>query len=233
MQVASALSLIRCKRWMIKYNLSFYYNYCSIIRLIFIKQKNEIMKSYCNIFFSMFSVVFVTSLMAFQCTNDRFNCNNPIDVPAKVDSIRVDLLNLSLGNISVVDGMKLKDVRLDVIQMVSPLVDSPASFDFCMNLKVKDTLQDIKIFAETNFNAAYPKGTDITDLYRVVDHGYNIDRPYYVKLKDFIKNNKPTAISLTLADKLELDMPKIFQAKIECYYTKDTFTALSPLLQVQ
>jgi hypothetical protein len=180
-----------------------------------------------NILFTL-SFLGIMSILSFQC--DKNICSQIQIVDAKVDSISAKIIDANLGHANS-NNLKLKDISIQINENLS-ILDSTKLLENCIELNAKEALKSIKIITQSDLNISYPKGSDITKLFRVIQADYTINKPYYITIENWLKVKNENSVRVLFAEDITLDAPKEFHATLYYNYSKDTFSSTTQSITI-
>jgi hypothetical protein len=161
------------------------------------------------------TLFFACSLMAMTCNK---NCQNLEVIPAKINNINAQLIDkeqTSFGQTT----LKANNVLLTVSPLLSSK-DSTVLFadEFCNILKLQDTLLACNIYTVNELNADYPAGSDVTNLFRIRQFDYAIDKPFYI-------DNGGVQTNFLFAEKISMVLPRKFKLNVRYTYANKVINA--------
>jgi hypothetical protein len=169
------------------------------------------------------TLIFACSLMAMTCNK---NCQNLEVIPAKINSINAQLIDkeqTSFGQTT----LKANNVLLTVSPLLSSK-DSTVLFadEFCNILKLQDTLLACNIYTVNELNADYPAGSDVTNLFRIRQFDYAIDKPFYISVPTWLQiDNGGVQTNFLFAEKISMVLPRKFQLNVRYTYANKVINA--------
>ncbi len=173
------------------------------------------LKSKWSIFINALLLFISISFCAFQC-NKEIACNNPMELPAKLDSMSVGFINKEITDINLIE-FKTNNLMLSISAFISPK-DSFIQ-GFCNVFVLRDTIQEIAIYTVNNINASYSANADVTNLFRAVNYDFSMQKPYYQTISQWLKEHSSTSNArFLLAENIEINNPIPFKLRVVYTY---------------